>query len=525
MSIELERVTFTYHGQPEPALRELTLTLRPGEAAAVVGPSGSGKSTLLYACNGLVPHSLPGRLEGRVRVAGQGTRELTVAQLATRVGLVFQDPEDQFAMLGVEDEVAFGPENLALPAGEIARHVERALDQVGIAHLRQARLDELSGGERQKVALAAVLAMGVRRLLLDGPTAHLDPASVWELVELLGQLKSGGTSLLIADHRLEPYLQLLDRIFVLDHSGRLRFEGTPQELAAAGEGIRLEELGIWIPPSWQPPGVSTAAPSLRRGAPEGREAALETSGLSFTYPGSGRLALEAAELRVASGGLFALAGANGAGKSTLAHCAAGVLPVPEGRVRVFGRDVARLKLPELVREVGYVFQSPDHQFVTQQVEEELAFTLRVRGLPAAEIRSRVQETLASFRLAGLAGRHPLSLSLGQKRRLSVACILIGRPRLLILDEPTLGLDRQAAEELMELAAGAGREGTTVLLISHDLDLIRRHAHQMAVMAGGRILRQGPTAELLEDGELLASARLAPARRAADRVPYPGRAGC
>ena len=533
--VVVEELTFTYEGASRPVLQAVSFRVRRGEAVLVLGPSGSGKSSLLLALNGLIPQRLAGEFQGRGLVDGLDTLAHPVPQLATKVGLVFQDPESQFCTLYVEDEVAFGLENLCVPREEMRERVDRALAQVGLADKAATRLDRLSGGEKQKVALAAALAMDPPILALDMPTANLDPASAREFWRLLARLKADlGKTLIIVEQQVDEVIPLVDRVLLFDASGRLQDVLSPRELGRRYRAADLAATGIWVPQIWEaldgtlvrqgaerdlPLTVEEAASLVIRStdgraprwtppAPEGQtEPIVEIRGLTYTYPASTRPAVQDVHAVVPRGAFCAVVGTNGAGKSTLAKCMTKILEPPRGTVFLDGQDVAEIPLAEVTQRVGYVFQNPEHQFVADTVFDELAFGLRVRGVPEGEVRERVEAMLRWMRLQDRARAHPFSLSQGEKRRLSVATALILEPDVLILDEPTLGQDRETALALMVEMQRLHELGRTIVFITHDMRLVAEYAEQVIVMHEGRVIFQGTTLALFRAGDVLERASL------------------
>ena len=512
----------------------------------VLGPSGSGKSTLTLCLDGLVPHLIEGDYAGQVVVAGLVVKDSPVHVLAQETGLVFQDPDAQFCTLTVEDEIAFGLENLRRAPEEIEAAIDRSLDEVCLAGYRERLLTTLSGGEKQRVALAAVLAMGPHVLVLDEPSANLDPRATADLFGLLRRLAVDRQhTIVIIEHKLDEVVDWVDSLLVLDSEGRLLFRGDP-EAAFYEHAVELESAGVWRPQTaelvvalrearWQVPGspLSVADTSaalietpglverLRRTPTSTRSAAvaapreplLSVQGLVYRYP-DGYQALTDVSLSLESGDFLAIAGANGAGKSTLASLLSGVLVPPAGSVFLEGADVARMPLWAVSDRVGYVFQNPEHQFVTDTVQGELAFSLSPRpgrrqaGRLTREQRDLVDAWLDRLGLLQLAEANPFSLSQGQKRRLSVAAMLIGGQSVLILDEPTLGQDESQAARLMAMMQEFRAGGGTVAMITHDMSLVSEYADTLLVLAGGRSVYAGSPGDFFSRPEEVETAGLA-----------------
>lgn len=530
--IEARELGFRYAFRKRPVFSGINLQLVRGETVLLLGPSGCGKSTLALCLNGLIPQSIEGEMQGEVQVDGLPTRTAPLAELARHVGIVFQDPESQFCMLTVDDEVAFGLENIGLPRAEIGARIDLALQSVGLLAQRQTRLDRLSGGMKQRLALACLLAMQPQALILDEPTANLDPRGAAEFLDALSPLRQG-RALLIIEHRLDELIPLVDRILLMDSGGRIALEGAPRDILASNAAL-LEEQGIWLPQvselAWRlrqegvdldlfPLTIEEAREALRqhpwRAArqaddrqPDANPPAIEIRHLSFAYPRGPRV-LEDVELQVPRGGFMALLGPNGAGKTTLAMHVINILHPPVGVVRIFGQDLASLSTYELTQQVGYVFQNPEHQFVADTVYDELAYSLRVRRMAEAEIRQRVDQLLADFGLTEHAAVNPFRLSQGQKRRLSLATMLAVGQKVLILDEPTFGQDRRSAQQIMQHLRRLNESGVTILMITHDMSLVAEYARQVAVLLDSRIAYQGAVRELFHQGALLARASLQP----------------
>ncbi|MFF2371528.1 ABC transporter ATP-binding protein [Agromyces sp. NPDC058110] len=522
----------------------VSFEVRPGEVVLLLGPSGCGKSTLALALDGLVPHAVPAALAGTVRIAGLDSAEHTVAELSEHVAMVFQDPDAQVVTGTLIDEVCFGPENQLVPASEVLERAERALKLVGLWERRSHNPDVLSGGGRQRLAIACALALAAPVLVLDEPTANLDPAGIDEVYSVLRDLASERDhAIVLVEHNLDAAVDIVDRVVVLDAAGRLVIDGPAREVLQT-RAEQLLDLGVWLP-------VSTLAALRLRDAgvvldplplsPAELAAALDAVGVlpsplvgSGGYAGSGvgadgepaasapaitvrdcsvrrggrrgPVVVDGVDLDVASGDFLAIVGTNGAGKTTLLQAIAGVIASPRGSVDVLGLDPSRADARTRARQIGFVFQNPEHQFVAHTVAEELELGLRLQGVDEAARRVEVDRMLERFELTEHRDRHPFLLSGGQKRRLSVGTALVAGAPVLALDEPTFGQDRARASELLDILSGLNAEGTTVLVVTHDLQLVADHATHVAVMRDGRLLGVGPTAEVLA-GPLIEAAGL------------------
>ena len=523
-------------------LRGVNLEIGAGEFVAVLGRVGAGKSTLCMALNGLVPHATGGVFRGDVTVLGRNTKTHTIADLARSVGLVFQDPEMQLTQMRVEDEIAFGPENLGVPTGEIEERVTWALEAVGLTGYRDRSPLLLSGGEKQRVAIAAMLAMRPQVLALDEPTANLDPAGKAAIFNLLARLaRERQITIVLATQELERVARYVQRVVVL-HDGVIALDDTPAAVFA--QAPLLREWGIGAPQLAELASLLTQqtgrpyrflhmgeAYAQLRGElkADGRARALgsrqldASSGLrfqasrvpgsaaepqlaleqvSFNYP-DGTAALRDVSLAVAAGEFVALLGANGSGKTTLAKHLNGLLKPTSGCVRVNGRDTRPMRVAELARQVGYVFQNPDHQIFAATVEEEIAFGLRLQGLSQAEVAERVDWALAAFALTPYRELPPALLGWGQRRQVAMAAVLATRPQVLVLDEPTGGLDARSRDALMAAVTTFNRSGGTVILITHNMRLVAEYASRAVVMAGGQVVFDAAPRALFERREILA----------------------
>ena len=419
----------------------------------LLGASGSGKSTLLAGMAGLLEG---GESEGQLRIDGLDPRAAR-----ERVGVVLQDPEASLVMGRAGDEVAFGLENRCVPADEIWPRVDEALEMVGFAYGRDRPTDALSGGEQQRLAIAAALALRPGLLLLDEPTANLDPDGAALVRAALTQvLASGGQTMVLVEHRVAEASRLVDRVVVLQAGGGVLADGPPDKVFAE-RGDELAEAGVWVPDHpLQPP---TRQPGLAA------EPLLIADGVGYRYPGEASLAVGPVDLEVRSSEALAIVGPNGSGKSTLALLLGGLLRPAIGSVAApDGDPVWRLPAHRLAETIGSVFQDPEHQFLAGTVREELTLgPLRSRN-PGAQVARRAAELMERLHLTALAEANPFTLSGGEKRRLSVATALTGEPRVLVLDEPTFGQDRRTAVELLDLLARERDAGSGICFVTHDL---------------------------------------------------------
>jgi energy-coupling factor transporter ATP-binding protein EcfA2 len=470
--VELSSVTVAYGGRV--ALEGLSLRMREGEAVLITGPTGCGKSTLALVLSGLIPHAQEARFSGRVSVNGMDTRAHPLHRLSTQAGVVFQNPSTQLFHTTVEEEVAFAPRNIGLPEEEIRLRTSYALQSVSIGHLRGRSTRSLSMGEKQRLAIASTLSLKPRLLILDEPTANLDRSGVEQVAAALKRLnEEQGVTVVIFEHRLAAFVSWVDRLMILE-CGRLVVDSPPGDPAIRP---RLDRLGL-AAPATQGDGASWS--SLRWASLPDRRQETPVVRMEGIEAGYGRtVCLGAADLALYPGELTALVGPNGAGKSTLARVLTGTLRPRRGRVR-WNRGLKGLALG---RRVGFLHHNVAAQLFMDTVREEVAFAPRNFKLPLDPL---VERSLSVNDLQGLSERLPSSLSVGEQQRAALAAILSADPRLLVLDEPTVGQDWIHLSALMEYLAGLRSAGKSVLVITHDERLVRRYADRLVHLLDGRI---------------------------------------
>lgn len=521
----IEHLSFRYRDRSEPAIQEINLTLEAGELLLVAGASGCGKTTLIRCINGLIPRSYKGELSGMIQVFGQDIIGLSLAQISQNVGTVLQDPERQILGTRVLNEVAFGLENLGWSRQDILKRVDETLDYLGISHLRNRETFNLSGGEKQKVALAGVLAMRPRILLLDEPLASLDPASALETLKLVRQLVDEGMAVILVEHRVEDVLCIRpDRVMFM-REGRVEYLGGLPGLMEVADYTAIKLPAEMVlpraaqkppPPALQIlPGVATSEPSA--------EPLVRFEQVGFGYEAETEV-LHEINLEIRRGDVIAVLGPNGAGKTTLVKHAIGLLKPRTGRVLVQGRDTRQLSVAQIANTLGYVFQSPSHMLFAPTVYDELAFGPTNLGHPPDQIK---EEVIAALEIVNLKGREkdpPLSLSFGQQKRVSIAAILAMRSRILVMDEPTAGQDYQNYMSFMESILQLPNF-EAILFITHDIDLAVIFANRILLVADGRLVADGKPQEVLGDMERLIHCRLVPTsllRLNLERFPQTGR---
>ncbi|CAM3277172.1 MULTISPECIES: ABC transporter ATP-binding protein [Saccharibacillus] len=529
--IEFDRFTFQYRAQSEPTLHEISLTIREGEKVLIVGPSGSGKSTLAHCINGLAPHFYPGEHYGSLRIMGEDVSGSGIAELSDMIGTVLQDPDGQFVGLTVAEDIAFKLENDGIGHAEMLRRVREAAEEVEFADFLNASPQELSGGQKQKTTLAGGLVGGAPILLFDEPLASLDPQAGRATIELIDRLhRQSGRTILIVEHRLEEVLHCpVDRIIVIDE-GRIVSDLPPDELLASNvlreAGIReplhlsaLRYAGCTLSPAIRPRSVDTidlgeaAEPLLRWHEanaavtePARPEPLLEIEHLTFGYEAK-RPVLEDVSLTVGRGEILCIAGRNGAGKSTISRLICGFHKPLSGSIRLDGRDLSGDTIRERADRIGFVMQNPNHMLSKPMLYDEVALGLVNRGVPEAEIRERVHETL---RVCGLYPFRswPLSaLSYGQKKRATIASILVLRPEILILDEPTAGQDFRHYNDMMRFLTKLNAQGMTLIMITHDMHLMLEYGQRAVILSEGRKIAEDVPARILGDAALMEEAHL------------------
>lgn len=532
--ITIRGLSYRYRGSKGYALKDINLEVNRGELLVIMGPSEAGKSTLAACINGLIPHFHKGRFQGEVKVNGRNTSQHTVAQMSELVGLVFQDFEAQIFSTNVELEVAFGPENFSLPLEEIASRVNESLAYVGLEAHRNRPPATLSGGQKQKLAIAAVLAMHPQILVMDEPTTDLDPISKLGILEITDRLrKRDDIAMIMVEHETEEVLRA-DRIALIN-------EGQIIKLGAAHEVLRdvdlMEKLGVMplgIPRFFKSMGFKDIPLSPEEGVkafhaaglkisperyrqvaaqdhqfnPAGMQPVIHCQGLEHTYP-NGVKALAGIDLDIYPGEMVAIVGQNGSGKTTLAKHFNGLLYPTAGAITVHGLTTREQGIFKLGQRVGYVFQNPDHQIFSETVFDEVAFSPRLNKLSEAEVKARVEEALAAVDLSGYEEQDPFSLTKSGRQRVAVASVLAARPEVLILDEPTTGLDFSEQRGLMRLVQHLNESGSTVIFITHHMWVVAEYAKKVFVIKDGRLFLQGTPRQVFSHEAELVETSLRP----------------
>ena len=532
MIISFENFGFQYTAQAEPTLYDFNLKIRKGEKVLIAGPSGCGKSTLAHCINGLAPNSYPGKATGTLTVGGRNALELGLFGLSGIVGTVLQDSDGQFIGLTVAEDIAFALENDSVPTEEMHREVERIAELVDVKRVLGHAPHEISGGQKQRVSLGGVMVGAVDVLLFDEPLANLDPATGKQAIVLIDEIqKRTGCAVIIIEHRVEDVLyRPVDRI-VLMGDGRIQYDGDPDALLCSRllqeKGIReplyvtaLKYAGVELKPEMRPsylpelkltPEQKEKVRSWFRTQPEHRqepdgEVLLRVEDLDFAYE-SGHHALRDISALVHKGEMLSIVGTNGAGKSTFSKVICGFEKAQKGILELKGVDLNTLSIKERADHIGYVMQNPNQMISKTKIFEEVALGLRNRGIGEEEIRSRVEETLKICGLYPFRNWPVSALSYGQKKRVTIASILVLKPEMILLDEPTAGQDLKHYTEIMDFLSDLNRQGVTVVLITHDMHLMLEYTPRAIVFHGGRVIADQTAAEVLNSPEIVEEAHL------------------
>ncbi|MEC5424560.1 energy-coupling factor transporter ATPase [Virgibacillus sp. C22-A2] len=493
----------------EDTLSNISFEMEHGESILLLGPSGCGKSTLTSCLNGLYPRELDGEMNGLVFINGKKTTDYNPGELSQSVGVVFQDPETQFCMQTVEDEVAFGLENIRIPNELMEDKVDESLMLVDMLPYKKLPIATLSGGQKQKLALACILALEPSLLILDEPTANLDPVATKDLILTIQRLKKKtNCALLIIEHQLDGWTELTERCVLLNSRGEVFYDGSLRK-AIKDKFHELESEGIWIPKVTQylinhlDDGLATVPLTLDDFSKQAHlwipteweaytqnnyatsEVFAEASDISWFS--KKQQIIRNISLNVYQGEFIAIVGANGSGKTSLLRILAGIQKPTSGIIKVKGKSLKNWKESNLRDEIGFVFQNPEHQFITNTVFDEVAFSPRIKGIPEKKLTVSVNAILEVCGLIRLTNEHPYSLSQGQKRRLSVATMIIDNQHMLLLDEPTFGQDAHSNMELMKLLQDRYDRGTTIAMITHDMEIVNQYATRVIVMDNGQLV--------------------------------------
>ncbi|MBE7436303.1 MAG: ABC transporter ATP-binding protein [Anaerolineales bacterium] len=528
----IENLTFKYRTRPELALENISLKVNPGELLLIAGSSGCGKTTLARCINGLIPRSYRGERSGQVLLHGREVADMQISEIAQVVGTLLQDPERQIVASNVFNEIAFGPENLGLPRAEIINRVDQAISRLNLEYLRERETFNLSGGEKQKVALAGVLTMNPSILLLDEPLASLDPASAHEALEVFRSLADEGKTVILVEHRVEDAIDARpDRLLYME-DGKIKYLGPIRDLPPEIDHTKVKLPAPWVVQRVKALDKVPAAPPKPEAGERG-EPLVVFENVDFCYDEEYPLVLQNVNLKIYPGDLIAVLGPNGAGKSTLVKHAIGLLKPTGGRVLVQGEDTRRLSVAQIARTLGYVFQSPTHMLYAPTVREELEFGPKNLEFDPTSIPQYVNESLSTVNLKGFEEYPPLGLSFGQQKRTTIAAVLAMRSKILIMDEPTAGQDFANYTRFMKALCDTSDNAQSILtanfaatiFITHDLDLAVTYANRVLLFGDKHIIADGKPQDVLKDDQLLRRYRVRPTsllRLNLDLLPRTGR---
>jgi len=505
----VDNLSFRYRDRQGAAIHNISFTTNPGEVLLIAGASGCGKTTLVRCINGLIPRSYKGEMSGKILVFGGEVKDWKLSQISQKIGTVLQDPERQILGTKVVNEVAFGLENLGMPRAEIYSRVDEALNFLKISHLRNRETFNLSGGEKQKVALAGVLAMRPSIVLLDEPLASLDPASAQDTLDAVRLLADQGLSILMVEHRVEDVLRIHPERVMFMSDGEIRYLG---DVTGLSKVVNYREVKLPAEDIVERAKQDSAPVEIKvlpgvTSPQAGEEALVRFENVAFGYESNVEI-LHGINLQINRGDVIAVLGPNGAGKTTFVKHAIGLLKPKSGKVFVGGRDTNEASVAEIASMLGYVFQSPSHMLFAPTVRDELAFGPTNMKHSKQQIELEVKESLKTVNLSDKENDPPLALSFGQQKRVSIAAILAMRSRILVMDEPTAGQDYQNYMNFMDsILQMPGFEA--IMFITHDVDLAAIYANRVLIISGGTLIADGKPQDVLRDFDRLKANRIIP----------------
>ncbi|MHA1805783.1 MAG: ABC transporter ATP-binding protein [Promethearchaeota archaeon] len=490
-----------YRASQDLVLKNINLTIHEGEFVGIMGPTGAGKSTLCHCMNGLIPLRTRGWIKGTVEIFGQNTRNAKMTELGQKIGLIFQDPETQFIMMTVEDEIALGLETLGLSRSEIKERIKWALKLVGLEGHEQKSPDELSGGQKQRVAIASIMAMRPRILIFDEPTSDLDPNSKFQIFQLLEIIrKKFGLTIILVSHETKKILQFCDRILLLK-DGKIEFDGKPSNFLQNVE--LLESAGICLP--FELPDILSAVSKKQMKAIPPRfdkKPIIEVKNLSFTYPNMTK-ALKDVSLTIYQGDFIAIIGKNGSGKTTLIKHFNGLLKPQKGSVFLKGKSITKYSIPEIARTIGFCYQNPDHQLFKNTIKEEIEFSLRNMKFSNDIIEKRYNDIVNLLDLKKFEKIYAstLYLSKGIRQRLALASVLVLEPEILLIDEPATGQDFYLIKSFMNILENLNKQNRTIIIVTHNPYIISYYSKEVVILKDGKIRAKMPTLDFLKNSEM------------------------
>lgn len=476
--IDVNNLSFFYPLATDVTIDDISMRIEDNEVAAIIGPNGSGKTTLGYCMCGIIPHLIKGKMDGKVVIRGKNTKEHPFKEIIKDIGIIFQDPDAQFVTLRVKDEIAFGLENMDLPQNEVRARFEEVVEQFGLSNLLDMAPQDLSMGQKQKVALASVLARRPKILLLDEPASTLDPRGQRKFLDAIMKLK-GYLTILMLTHNFDYIRRVADRVIVI-HGKTVKYDGTPSLLA------RKDVLSLF--------GVMDGRNQKNQSIPSSMPI-ICVDDLSYRYSRTHKSSLSDVSFVVNKGEILAIVGPNGCGKSTLLFLMHGLFKPNRGRIAINGSEVSKMDFSDLAVRQGILFQNPNHQIFCPSIKEELAFGLKNLGLSDEAIEERIKLASGFLNLDDLS-KDPHSLSYGQRKLLSLTTVLVMDPGIILLDEPELGMDIGFMDKFKKSLLKLNQLGKTFVIASHDLDLIENVAHKIVFLEEGRIIKMGSTRDVI-----------------------------
>jgi energy-coupling factor transporter ATP-binding protein EcfA2 len=538
-AVRIENLTWTYEGAEKPALKGINLTIQPGEVVLIAGPNGSGRTTLCRLLNGLIPHFFDGKMTGNVFINGINTREATIGHLSQIAGLVFDDPLSQLVNPTVFDEIAFGPENVGVPADEIRKRIKESLEFVRLAGYEERAPYTLSGGEQQSLCIASIIAMRPQIYVLDEPTSNLDPIGSERVFRVIARLaQEEKKTVIIVSHSTEELVSLVSRVIVINE-GQVALDGDPRSVFANAEYLlkariaipqvtelfeklkhlpkfkvsnlpitldeayaKLKELGFEN-------SAEAAPPAKGYEEEKSDEVTVEADHVGFSYPESQAKALDDVNMKVHKGDFLAVIGQNGSGKTTLVKNIVALLKPTEGVLHVGGVDVRNVKTWQLADKVGIVFQNPDIQLFSESVVKEIAFGTKAMGFTPEKANERMAYVADRFGLKDLMNESPGEVDKGTRQKIAIAAVVVLDPQTLIIDEPTTGQDPDSARQIMNIASQMNKDGKSIIMITHSMPLVAEYAKKVMVLSDGHVLFQGLVKDVYQRTEMLKKASLKP----------------
>ena len=532
--LQIENLSWRYEGSTQWALENINLEVNKGDFVTIMGRTGAGKSTLCKCINSLIPRRSRGSMKGIVKIAGLNTRRANFYKITDMVGIVFQDPETQFLMMTVEDEIALGLENKGFSPKDIRTKIMDVMEKIGLDNAYISKTPtELSGGEKQKVAIAMMLALDPELILLDEPTSDLDPVGKTTIFKVIEKLrKEKETTIILVSHESERVAKFSNKVIILD-KGKITLQGNTKEIFKKVEGLKQNgvrppqvseifyELGYKEIPLTLNEGliqikkdfreikeIKYKVPEFEKLKKIYKEPIIEVENLSYTYP-DGTEALKGVDLKISDGDFIAIIGPNGSGKTTLVKHFNGLLMPTEGKVIVSKLNTSKVSINDLARHIGYCFQNPDHQLFCTTVTEEVAFGLNNLRLPKNEIKERVDNVLKIVGLEEYEDMHPFFLGKGLRQRLAVAAVIAMESEIIVVDEPTTGQDYEMCKEIMILLDKLNKMGKTIIIITHDMKLVSEYCRRVIVMVDGKIIADDDPKNIFSDSDIMKSAQIEP----------------